>query len=59
MNAEFHPNGYIETLIKLHGPNSEKVKEAIEFWGPDAGEFAVMQGSLASTDTPASSEAES
>ena len=39
MNEEFHPNGHIEALIKKHGPGAAEVKEAIEFWGPDAGEF--------------------
>lgn len=39
MSAEFHPNGSIEELIEKYGPNAAEVKQAIEFWGPDAGEF--------------------
>lgn len=46
MSAEFHPNGYIEALIEKYGPTAAEVKEAIEFWGPDAGEFVVTDESL-------------
>lgn len=57
MSAEFHPNGYIEALIEKYGPNVAEVKEAIEFWGPEAGEFieddTILSGdgSLASLAT--------
>lgn len=52
MNAEFNPNGYIQKLIEQQGPNSEEVKKAIEFWGPDAGEFVLTEGLLPITDEP-------
>lgn len=46
MSAEFQPNGYIQKLIDQHGTDSEEVINAIEFWGPEAGEFVVTDKSL-------------